>query len=197
MHVGRHGPSGFPPRGGVCAAAAKGPHSPRSPKGVANHAARRQRPRRLLRFAARRRGAPLIGRVLRARWDDCRGLSILGLGFAGPLLERFRDEAQRTLALHAGRGWRRALAGAGTRRLGAGRARHAAAARRLDRPRAGRSRSGDRRAARRGAGGSRGGCWRRTGGRSSLCRRGAASGRGSTARRSARASPIRRRNCAS
>src|SRR5664279_3490083 len=41
----------------------------------------------------------LIGRVLRARWDDCRGLSILGLGFAGPLLERFRDQAQRTLAL--------------------------------------------------------------------------------------------------
>jgi len=40
----------------------------------------------------------LIGRVLRARWDDCRGLSILGLGFAGPLLERFRDQAQRTLA---------------------------------------------------------------------------------------------------
>jgi SAM-dependent methyltransferase len=41
----------------------------------------------------------LIGRVLRARWDDCRGLSILGLGFASPLLERFRDQAQRTLAL--------------------------------------------------------------------------------------------------
>ena len=40
----------------------------------------------------------LIGRVVRARWDDCRGLSILGLGFAGPLLERFRDQAQRTLA---------------------------------------------------------------------------------------------------
>ena len=41
----------------------------------------------------------LIGRVLRSRWDDCRGLSILGLGFAGPLLDRFRDQAQRTLAL--------------------------------------------------------------------------------------------------
>jgi SAM-dependent methyltransferase len=41
----------------------------------------------------------LIGRVLRARWSDCRGLAILGLGFAAPLLERFRDEAQRTLAL--------------------------------------------------------------------------------------------------
>ena len=41
----------------------------------------------------------LIGRVLRARWENCRGLAILGLGYAGPLLERFRDEAQRTLAL--------------------------------------------------------------------------------------------------
>jgi len=41
----------------------------------------------------------LVGRVVRGRWDDCRGLAILGLGFAGPLLERFRDEAQRTLAL--------------------------------------------------------------------------------------------------
>ena len=40
----------------------------------------------------------LIGRVLRQRWDNCRRLSILGVGFAGPLLERFRDEAQRALA---------------------------------------------------------------------------------------------------
>src|SRR5271170_735290 len=40
----------------------------------------------------------LIGRVLRARWDNCAGLSILGLGFCGPYLDRFRDEAQRTLA---------------------------------------------------------------------------------------------------
>ena len=39
----------------------------------------------------------LIGRVLRQRWDNCRRLSILGVGFAGPLLERFRDEAQRAL----------------------------------------------------------------------------------------------------
>ncbi len=40
----------------------------------------------------------LIGRVLRARWDHCRGLSILGLGYCGPYLDRFREEAQRILA---------------------------------------------------------------------------------------------------
>ena len=40
----------------------------------------------------------LIGRVLRARWDDCARISVLGLGFGGPYLERFRDEAQRALA---------------------------------------------------------------------------------------------------
>jgi SAM-dependent methyltransferase len=40
----------------------------------------------------------LIGRVLRARWDNCTSLSILGLGFCGPYLDRFRDEAQRVLA---------------------------------------------------------------------------------------------------
>ncbi len=41
----------------------------------------------------------LIGRVLRERWDNCAGLSLMGLGYCGPYLERFRDEAQRTLAL--------------------------------------------------------------------------------------------------
>ena len=40
----------------------------------------------------------LIGRVLRARWDSCARLSILGMGYGGPFLERFRDEAQRALA---------------------------------------------------------------------------------------------------
>src|SRR5208282_5491098 len=40
----------------------------------------------------------LIGRVLRARWDNCAGLSILALGYGGPYLERFRDEAGRALA---------------------------------------------------------------------------------------------------
>jgi SAM-dependent methyltransferase len=40
----------------------------------------------------------LIGRVLSARWERCAGLSLLGLGYGGPYLERFRDEAQRLLA---------------------------------------------------------------------------------------------------
>ena len=40
----------------------------------------------------------LIGRVLRARWEHCTGLSILGLGYCGPYLDRFRDEAHRVLA---------------------------------------------------------------------------------------------------
>ena len=40
----------------------------------------------------------LIGRVLRVRWDNCARLSILALGYGGPYLERFRDEAQRVLA---------------------------------------------------------------------------------------------------
>ena len=43
----------------------------------------------------------LIGRVLRARWDNCSQLSVLGLGYGGPYLERFRDEAQRVLAFMA------------------------------------------------------------------------------------------------
>jgi SAM-dependent methyltransferase len=41
----------------------------------------------------------LIGRIMRARWDNCAGLSLLGYGYCGPYLERFRDEARRTLAL--------------------------------------------------------------------------------------------------
>src|ERR1700684_1304721 len=41
----------------------------------------------------------LIGRVLRARWENCRGVSLMGLGYCGPYLVRFRDEAVRPLAL--------------------------------------------------------------------------------------------------
>ena len=41
----------------------------------------------------------LIGRVLRARWADGKGLSMLGLGFCGPYLNGYREEATRTLAL--------------------------------------------------------------------------------------------------
>src|SRR6201996_6447102 len=40
----------------------------------------------------------LIGRVLRTRWDNCARLSVLGLGYGGPYLERFHGEAQRVLA---------------------------------------------------------------------------------------------------
>ena len=40
----------------------------------------------------------LIGRVLRARWNNCAQLSLMALGYGGPYLERFRDEAQRVLA---------------------------------------------------------------------------------------------------
>jgi SAM-dependent methyltransferase len=41
----------------------------------------------------------LIGRVLRARWENCRGLAVMGLGFCGPYLDPFHDEAARTLSL--------------------------------------------------------------------------------------------------
>jgi SAM-dependent methyltransferase len=40
----------------------------------------------------------LIGRIIRARWETCVGLSLMGLGYASPYLDRFRDEALRTLA---------------------------------------------------------------------------------------------------
>ncbi|HLJ71400.1 MAG TPA: class I SAM-dependent methyltransferase [Roseiarcus sp.] len=40
----------------------------------------------------------LIGRVIRARWENCVGQSIMGLGYAAPYLDRFREEALRTLA---------------------------------------------------------------------------------------------------
>jgi len=41
----------------------------------------------------------LVGASLRARWETCRGLSLMGLGFCGPYLDRFREEAGRALAL--------------------------------------------------------------------------------------------------
>ena len=137
----------------------------------------------------------LIGRVLRARWEDCRGLSILGLGFAGPLLDRFRDQAQRTLAFMP--------AEVGVARWPA-QGRAAAALVELDMlplPDA----SIDRALVVHGLETAEypaacwrksGACWRRAAARCSSCRRGAAFGRGSTAIRSARASRIRGRNCA-
>lgn len=44
--------------------------------------------------AARR----LVGKQLRARWDDHAGLRILGIGYATPFLNEFREKAQRVLA---------------------------------------------------------------------------------------------------
>lgn len=41
----------------------------------------------------------LVGRVIRARWENCAGLSVMGYGYCGPYLEPFRDGARRTLAL--------------------------------------------------------------------------------------------------
>lgn len=40
----------------------------------------------------------LIGRIVRARWDNCVGYSVMGLGYAAPYLDRLRGEALRTLA---------------------------------------------------------------------------------------------------
>lgn len=40
----------------------------------------------------------LVGRLVRERFEACHGLSILGLGYATPYLETYRDEAVRVLA---------------------------------------------------------------------------------------------------
>ena len=39
-----------------------------------------------------------VGRLVRERWSNCAGLSVLGLGYATPYLAVFRDEAVRVLA---------------------------------------------------------------------------------------------------
>ena len=39
-----------------------------------------------------------ILRILRQRWDNCTGLSVLGIGYATPYLDVFAPEALRTLA---------------------------------------------------------------------------------------------------
>ena len=39
-----------------------------------------------------------VGPMIRARWTNCVGLSLLGLGYAAPYLEIFKGEAMRTLA---------------------------------------------------------------------------------------------------
>ena len=40
-----------------------------------------------------------VGRGIRARWQDTRGLRVLGVGYATPYLGLFREEAERCLAL--------------------------------------------------------------------------------------------------
>ena len=32
----------------------------------------------------------LIGRIVRGRWDNCVGCSLMGLGYGSPYLDRFR-----------------------------------------------------------------------------------------------------------
>lgn len=41
----------------------------------------------------------IIGRSIRARWTDVRGLRVIGIGYATPYLGLFREEAERCLAL--------------------------------------------------------------------------------------------------
>jgi SAM-dependent methyltransferase len=40
----------------------------------------------------------LVGRIIRQRWDNCAGFSMLGVGYATPYLTVFREEAVRVLA---------------------------------------------------------------------------------------------------
>jgi SAM-dependent methyltransferase len=44
----------------------------------------------------------LLSRAIRARWQDARGSSILGLGYATPYLGNFREEGERTFAFMPG-----------------------------------------------------------------------------------------------
>ena len=48
--------------------------------------------------AARR----MIRRKMRALWPDVTGQRVLGLGYAAPYLDGFRDEAERVIAAMAG-----------------------------------------------------------------------------------------------
>src|SRR5260370_40440771 len=41
----------------------------------------------------------LVGRVIRARWEESAGLSLGALGYERPYLDRLRDKAKRCLAL--------------------------------------------------------------------------------------------------
>ena len=44
----------------------------------------------------------LINHAIRARFDDVRGLAVLGMGYATPYLGVFREECERTLAFMPG-----------------------------------------------------------------------------------------------
>ncbi|TSJ63892.1 class I SAM-dependent methyltransferase [Starkeya sp. 3C] len=44
----------------------------------------------------------LVGRAVRARFDNVRGLSLLGIGYATPYLGMFREECERSLAFMPG-----------------------------------------------------------------------------------------------
>ena len=46
-----------------------------------------------------RLAAGLVRRKLLALWPDCAGMAILGLGYAGPYLQLWREQAQRSIAL--------------------------------------------------------------------------------------------------
>ena len=39
-----------------------------------------------------------LNNIVAARWENCAGLSVMGIGYASPYLSSFRDEAVRTLA---------------------------------------------------------------------------------------------------
>ncbi len=41
----------------------------------------------------------LVGRVIRARWENCAALSVAAVGYGTPFVDRFRDKASRCLAL--------------------------------------------------------------------------------------------------
>ena len=93
----------------------------------------------------------LIGRVLRARWDNCARPVADGAGLLRPLSRPLSRRGDAHAGADAGRAGRLALAAGRALGGGAGGRRHAAAAGRLHRPRAGRACAGDGRASERGA----------------------------------------------
>src|SRR6476620_8538463 len=41
----------------------------------------------------------LLGRAIRARWENVTGMAVLGIGYAMPYLDAFTQEAERTVAV--------------------------------------------------------------------------------------------------